>query len=284
MKQQGDPNPAAHADSQTQHKVLKEHATCKEPKFNMYKSKQSVDELEKCLLVTNAPQQQAVTQLAALRSQLHTAQVKNRCHRSCLYQCEKQTLEMKLELVQNKCKAQAAPISKKEDVSNDQILKMQQEVLREKEQKLIEFGKEIELLNLVEEEFQTQVLDWKDEVQTLEEQACFSVHGQLQEVQNKIKHHACEAYQLREQLAQERWANKKLEARRDMYYKDACQTRRTTGPAHQSIPERTVLRQLLVPQRSVPSSPVKQHRMIAMPCTSSLTSVFRAKSANTLGL
>jgi len=122
---------------------------------------------------------------------------------------------MELELVQNKCKAQAAPISKKEDVSNDQILKMQQEVLREKEQKLIEFGKEIELLNLVEEEFQTQVLDWKDEVQTLEEQACFSVHGQLQEVQNKIKHHASEAYQLA------MWANKKLEARRDMYCKDA---------------------------------------------------------------
>jgi len=130
MKQQGDPNPAAHADSQTQHKVLKEHATCKEPKFNMYKSKQSVDELEKCLLVTNAPQQQAVAQLAALRSQLHTVQLKTRCHRR-----EKEIMEMKLEQVQNKCKTQAAPISKTEDVTKDESLKMHQEVLREKEQK-----------------------------------------------------------------------------------------------------------------------------------------------------
>jgi len=34
---------------------------------------------------------------------------------------------------------------------------------------VIEFGKEIKLLNSTEEELQTQVLDWKDEVQTLEE-------------------------------------------------------------------------------------------------------------------
>jgi len=132
-KQERDPNPAAPLCSETQQKVLEKYTKGKEPKLNMDKSTHKVDEMRQHLQLAHAAQQQAEAQLAAVQSKFHTAQKKNRCHTSCLFQREKKVMEMKLELAQNKCKAKEALISKKED-SKDASLKICLEVLRKNEQ------------------------------------------------------------------------------------------------------------------------------------------------------
>jgi len=252
-KQERDPNPAARVCTEAQQKVLKEYTKCNDPRLDMDKSKHKVDKLRQQLQLAIAVQQLVVAQLVAVQNELYTAQKKNRCHRFCLFQREKEIMEMKLGLAQNKCKEKEALISTMEDVSKDASLKICLEVLRKKEQELIKLEKETELLNSVEEELETRMLDLED-VQMLEKQECSSVQKQLQDVQNEIKHHDCEACQLREQLAREMRTNKKLKAQKDMYDKIARQTCGKAGPAQQSIHQHAVLRQVS------PSGPLQAHQ------------------------
>jgi len=252
-----DPNHVALPHTASQKEILEEQTPPNEPKLDMDKDTQNVDELRHQLMLTNAAAEQAAARLSTVQHQLAKAQETNRCQKSCLQQREKAVIEMKVELAQSKCRTRGALISQRlhtfNDARNDDLRKhegwkMHAEVLREKGQELSKLEKQVEVLNSTEEQLQTQIFDMEDEVLLLEARHDSSVLEKLQAVQNQITNSDREAQQLRERLAQEIEANKKLKGRQDMDVKVATRSSVNLKPTitdllQKSVPQPTSSRQ-----------------------------------------
>lgn len=176
-----------------------------------FKTPHMVGKPEQQLLNTQSMSQQMVTQLTICRSQLQKAQEKQAVNESCLRQREKDFVEMKLELVESKCRTREAMLNQKSLLGANASLTFYSLLLGQNEKELKNCESELLQLDAEEEELQTQVNSLEGEVQSLTHER-FSISAKLQGAQNRIEVGTTECNELRKQLAQQIAANEAIQA------------------------------------------------------------------------